>query len=156
MGACREKAMTPSCRLGLIMVLAATLSVAGKQQSVMAAQVEWLDGYNRRDERTLVRIEADDFCVVFGDGRVQSKADQVVNIRKALSVGATYRIALETTEVRLYGKTAVLTGIVVEKGTFPNEQGVNQPFSQRSRYTDTWILQKGKWRVVSSHLSDLK
>jgi ketosteroid isomerase-like protein len=122
------------------------LFAADAQQDVLAAQRQWLDGYNRRDEKVLAAIEADDFRVVFGDGSVQTKADQLTNIRKTLPPGK-YEIAAETTEVRLYGKAAVLTGIVVESGP---------SFKQRSRYTDTWIFQKNRWRVVSSHLSDLK
>jgi ketosteroid isomerase-like protein len=119
---------------------------ADAQQDVLAAQRQWLDSYNRRDENVLAAIEADDFRVVFGDASVQSKTDQMTNSRKTLPPGK-YEIAAETTEVRLYGKAAVLSGIVVESGP---------SFKQRSRYTDTWILQKGRWRVVSSHLSDLK
>ena len=58
--------------------------------------------------------------------------------------------------MRVYGEAAVLTGVVIEKGTFPDEHGALRPFSQRSRYTDAWILQSGRWRVVSSRLGDLK
>jgi ketosteroid isomerase-like protein len=123
------------------------LFAAEAPQDVLAAQRQWLDGYNRRDEKVLATIEADDFRVVFGDGNIQTKADQMTNLRKAPPAGGKYEIAAETTEVRLYGKAAVLTGIVVESGP---------SFRQRSRYTDTWIFQKGRWRVVSSHLSDLK
>ena len=129
---------------------------AADDQAVLAAQRQWLDGYNRRDATALAAIEADDFRVVFGDGRMQTKADQLTNIQKALPAGATYEILVESTEARLYGKVAVLSGIVVEKGSFPDEKGAAKIFSQRSRYTDTWILKKGHWQVVSSHLSDVK
>jgi len=122
------------------------LFAADAQHDVLAAQRQWLDSYNRRDEKVLAALEADDFRVVFGDGSVQTKGDQLTNIRKPLPPGK-HEIAAETTEVRLYGKAAVLTGIVVESGP---------SFKQRSRYTDTWIFQKGHWRVASSHLSDLK
>jgi hypothetical protein len=80
----------------------------------------------------------------------------VINILKALPKSADYQIAVETTEVRLYGKAAVLTGIVVEKSSLPDEQGVKRSFSQRSRYTDVWIMQRDRWLVVASHLSDFK
>jgi ketosteroid isomerase-like protein len=132
--------------LGLI-TISALFAADNQQQAVRAAQRDWLEGYNRRDEKALAAIEAEDFRVVFGDGTVQSKADQITNIRKPPPAGVKYEIAVETTEARIYGKAAVLTGIVVEK---------TQSVSQRSRYTDTWIFQKGRWRVVSSHLSDLK
>ena len=145
----------PTMIIGLLAALTMSTPVAAesRQQTVLAAQLQWLTGYNHRDEKTLAIIEADDFRVVIGDGRVQSKADQLVKIRKAPPKGATYEIAVESTEVRLYGNTAVLTGIVVEKGTVPH---ACMPFLSRSRYTDTWILRSGRWQVVSSHLSELK
>jgi hypothetical protein len=126
------------------------------RQAVLEAQRQWIESYNRHNEKTLTEIESDDFSIVFGDGRVQNKADQLTNLRKPLPPGAEYQIVVESSDARLYGRAAVLTGIVAEKGKFPNEQGVMQSFSQRSRYTDTWILQKGHWRVVSSHLSEVK
>ncbi len=132
----------------LALIAASTLFASDDpQRVVLEAQRQWLDGYNRRDEKALASIEADDFRIAFGDGTIQTKADQLTNIRKALPAGAKYEIAVETTEVRVYGKAAVVTGVVVEK---------TQSLSQRSRYTDTWIFEKGRWRVVSSHLCDLK
>ena len=39
----------------------------------------------------------------------------------------------------------------------PAEEGSKgDPFTLRSRYTDTWILVNGKWRVVASQLTALK
>jgi ketosteroid isomerase-like protein len=145
-----------SRRVGLIAAFTISCIFAADNQAVLAAQRQWLDGYNRRDASVLAAIEADDFRVVFGDGRIQTKTDQLTNIQRALPAGATYEIAVESTDVRLYGKVAVLSGIVVEKGSFPDEKGAAKIFSQRSLYTDTWIFKKGHWRVVSSHLSDLK
>ena len=136
--------------------LPGTLFAESGVQAVQEAQRKWIESYNRHDDRTLASIEADNFQVVFGDGRVQNKADQVAAVRRTLPAGAEYEVVIEATEVRLYGNAAVLTGIVVERGKFPNDHGIMQPFNQRSRHTDTWIFQKGRWQVVSSHLSDLK
>jgi Domain of unknown function (DUF4440) len=138
------------------LLIASLLPGSDRETAVLAAQARWLASYNTRSESALAEIEADDFQIVFGDGRVQHKSDQLTNIRRTLPAGAEYQIAVETPEVRMYGNAAVLTGIVTEHGKFPDEHGALQPFSQRSRYTDTWVLQKGRWRVVSSHLSDLK
>jgi uncharacterized protein DUF4440 len=109
-----------------------------QRQSVLEAQRQWLDGYNHRDQKVLAAIEAEDFRVVFGDGTVQTRADQLTNILKPLPSGAKYEIAVETTEVRIYGKAAVLTGVVVEK---------TQSVSQRSRYTTPGSFRKaaGEW-----------
>jgi ketosteroid isomerase-like protein len=126
------------------------------EQAVLAAQRQWIDSYNHRDEKTLAAIEADDFSITFGDGRVQKKPDQLTLLRKVFPHGAEYEIVVEASEVRVYGGAAVVSGVVNERGKLPNEQGVDRPFSQRSRYTDTWIWLNGRWRVVASHLSELK
>jgi hypothetical protein len=70
----------------IVRTLVATLTfsalfAADAQQDVLAAQRQW------RDEKVLAAIEADDFCVVFGDGKIQAKSDQLANIRKPLPIG---------------------------------------------------------------------
>lgn len=154
------------CRIGdmrkrwpslLIAIFGAGVVLAqGSEQAVLSAQRRWIESYNRHDEKALSEIEADDFRVSFGDGRVQDKADQVAQLRKPAPKGAEFEIAVEESDVRIYGTAAVVRGIVTERGGFVDAKGVRQTFRQRSRYTDTWILENGRWRVVASHLSDLK
>jgi triphosphoribosyl-dephospho-CoA synthetase len=51
--------------LGLILVSIPFLFAAGKQQpAVLAAQHQWLEAYNRRDDKALAGIESDDFRIV--------------------------------------------------------------------------------------------
>ena len=137
-------------------LIAAVLQGSDRQKAVLEAQARWLASDNNRSESGIAEIEAEDFQIVFGDGRAQRKSDQLANIRRPMPAGTEYQIAAETSEVRIYGTAAVVTGIVIERGRFPDGYGAFPPFSQRSRYTDTWVLQKGRWLVVPSHLSDLK
>ena len=44
-----------------------------------------------------------------------------------------------------YGATAVVTGILVVRGT-----GKDGAFSRRYRYTDTWLRMDGRWRVIAA------
>ena len=52
----------------------------------------------------------------------------------------------EDMEVRLFGRTAVVTGWLVVSG-----DGAAGPFSRRYRYTDTWVRRAGRWRIVAAH-----
>ena len=52
----------------------------------------------------------------------------------------------EGLSVQVYGDAAVVTGIYRESGT-----NKGKPYIIRSRYTDTWIKQKGVWLCVASH-----
>jgi Domain of unknown function (DUF4440) len=147
---------TPILLAGFTLASTAILFSETPDKAVLSAQQRWMDSYNQRDPKALSAIEADDFRITLGDGRVQTKDDQVTDLGKPLLAGAQYRIAVETSEVRMYGKAAVITGVVVETGKAANEQGAPREFRQRSRYTDTWILEGGRWRVVASHLCDVK
>jgi ketosteroid isomerase-like protein len=52
----------------------------------------------------------------------------------------------EGLSVQVYGDAAVVTGIYRESGT-----NKGKSYVVRSRYTDTWIKQKGVWLCVASH-----
>jgi ketosteroid isomerase-like protein len=138
-------------RLVVVVTIGAVLLAASRDQAVLAAERAWLDAYNHRDAATVAHIEDDGFLITFGDGRTQDKAAQLEALRRPIPRGAAYEIHTESTSVRVYGTTAILTGIVIESG-----QADGQSFSSRSRYTDTWIERGGRWYVVASHLSDLK
>ena len=136
--------MRTTLTLVCTLLAAGTLPAANTENAVLTAQRKWIDSYNHRDEKSLSAIEADDFRVTFGDGQVQKKPDQLAHLRKPVPNGAEFEIVLESSEVHVYGKAAVIAGIVTERGKLPNEQGAARSFSQRSRYTDTWILQNGR------------
>ncbi len=142
--------------LWIAVFIAGALRAQGSEEAVLAAQRRWIESYNRHDEKTLNETEADDFRVTFGDGRVQEKSEQLAQLRTPAPKGAEFEIVVEESEVRVYGTAAVVRGIVTERGRFVDAKGATQSFRQHSRYTDTWILQNGRWRVVASHLSDLK
>jgi len=115
------------------------LAAGDMERNVLAEEHAWLDGYNRRDAGAVARIEADDFAITFGDGRVQDKSGQLDGLKRVMPRGAKYEIHSEGAKVRIYGTVAVLTGIVTERGSVPGAAA----FSVRSRYTDVWVLRRG-------------
>jgi ketosteroid isomerase-like protein len=49
---------------------------------------------------------------------------------------------------RVYGDTAIATGVFTGKGT----DSAGKPVSVHERYTDTWVkLAGGQWRCVATH-----
>jgi len=141
-----------------VCVLAAAGGLAGEtpEEAVRGAQQRWIESYNRHDAEALSAAEAEDFRLTLSDGRVQGKTEQLAAIRKPLPDGAEFAIAVEESEVRVYGSSAVVRGVVTESGKVKTAEGTSQTFHERSRYTDTWILEKGVWRVVASHLSAIR
>jgi ketosteroid isomerase-like protein len=100
-----------------------------------------------RDVAAMERIEADEFSITHANGRVLTKADEIAGLKRQTGPRDPNTAFLtEGTKVRVYGDTAVLTGIVVMK--FKDSV-------ERSRYTDVYVKRDGRWQVVASHLSRL-
>ena len=62
-------------------------------------------------------------------------------------------LVLETNEtsdvaVRVRGGTALLTAILHQKGSYRG-----RPFDVRLHVTDTWVREKGTWRLLGGHAS---
>jgi len=118
---------------------------------VRALEREWLDAYESRDAKAMKRIVADDFVILFPDGKSQSKADILAQLEGGLaSSRPSPKFHTEDVLARGYGDTVVLTGKVIT--TMQRKDG---PASTSvMRYTDTYVRRNGRWQVVASHLSN--
>jgi hypothetical protein len=54
----------------------------------------------------------------------------------------------ELNELILRDDTAVLTGILHQRGTYDGK-----PFDVRLRVTDTWVRVGGEWKILAGHAS---
>jgi ketosteroid isomerase-like protein len=52
--------------------------------------------------------------------------------------------------IRIYGDTAIITGVTSVKGTAGGEA-----FAADFRFTDTWLYRDGRWLLAASHASRL-
>jgi hypothetical protein len=70
----------------------------------------WRDGAIKRDKTLLQRCLADDLVYMHGGGKTETKAEYIADVTTGPS---HYQSMTESgTRIRLYGKTAVLTGFV--------------------------------------------
>ena len=121
----------------------ATQSAASVEQTVFQLEDEWTRALVRRDSAAFDRLLAPGF--------VYTENDQVMT--KAQLIGAVVRGA-DTVEAAgnedmkafVYPNMAVVTGWLVVKGR--SQDGA---FNRRYRYTDTWLNESGRWRVVAAH-----
>lgn len=103
---------------------------------------DWNDAIFKRDKAWLEQNYAADFTSVSGSsGKLMSKAEDIAD---TVNDKGTMEL-VETTEmnIRIDGKTAIVTGIFRTKGK--DEKGV--AFDRRVRYTDTWIKRDGRWQA---------
>src|SRR5688572_19270151 len=98
--------------LTIMMAVAATtmLVAAGPEDGVKEAGAGWRQGAIKQDKALLQKYLADDLVYTHGGGQTQTKAEYIASVLS----GPSHYKAMEPSEtrVRLYGKTAVLWGLV--------------------------------------------
>jgi hypothetical protein len=102
--------MTKFLAIILVTATSAVLVAADSGDSVREAGACWRQGAIKQDNALLQRCLADDLVYTHGGGTSETKAEYIANVTKGPS---HYQSMTESgTKVRLYGKTAVLTGFV--------------------------------------------
>ena len=126
--------------------------ISDAERTVRALERSWLDAYEQLDTLAMGRIVADEFLITFPDGSSQTKPRLLADLRAQLTRSGTRttRFHTESVRSRAFGRTVVLTGIVVI-----TSQRDGRTREERSRYTDTYVERDGRWQVVASHLSNV-
>jgi ketosteroid isomerase-like protein len=115
---------------------------ASAERTLFALEEDWTRALIQRDAATFDRLLAPDF--------VYTENDQVMNkeelIRAVVSGSDTVESAWnEDMRAYLHGNAAIVTGWLVMRG-----RGPAGAFNRRFRYTDTWLNQGGRWRVIAA------
>src|SRR6187402_2310556 len=98
--------------LTIVMALTASamLVAATPEDGVKEAGAGWRQGAIKQDKALLEKYLADDLVYTHGGGQTQTKAEYIASVLS----GPSHYKAMEPSEtkVRIYGKTAVLWGLV--------------------------------------------
>jgi ketosteroid isomerase-like protein len=113
---------------------------------VGALDTEFQAAVKNNDAATMSLILADDFILVTGSGKTQTKADLLEESRS----GQIHYEHQEDTDqtVRVWGDTAVVTAKLWGKGT---KQG--KPFDSTLWFSDTYVRTPSGWRYVFGQAS---
>jgi hypothetical protein len=140
-----KQPIRPSILIGMVLLVAASSSAAGKRsaesdrQALVAIEQEWL---NAPDAATLERILAPDFVHPVASGDFLTKAQHIEWFVKHPSPPSVKR-RFDKMTVRLYGDVGVVTGTVV--ATDP--QGDQE---KTTIFTDVFVYRDGRWRAVNA------
>ena len=115
-------------------------------KAVAALDTQYQAAVKAHDVRTMDRILADDFVLVTGRGRAQTKADLLAEARDTTEVFEHQEDTNQT--VRVWGDTAVVTALLWEKGT-----NKGAPFDYHLWFSDTYVRTPGGWRYVFGQAS---
>jgi ketosteroid isomerase-like protein len=116
------------------------------QQELLNLEDEFARAITNNDADALDRILADDWIIVDPDGSITDKA-RFLGVIKS---GVLSHELMESTDwrVRLYGNTAVVTGLTTTKGKF-----MGQDFASCERATDIFVKQPDRWQCVFTQLT---
>lgn len=143
---------------GLLLLLVLVPSWLGKaagqqidprEKTLIVLERLWNEAQVNRDSAALDALVDPRFTDIEWDGEVSDKAKFLADIRDPLFKPSSANS--QDLKVNFFGDTAVITGIYRTKGTY---QG--KPYDHVGRFTDTWILENGRWLCVASHTSLIK
>ena len=141
-----RKILYSSLMLCLLMVpsVGAWAQEKSDADQVRALDIKLTEAYKQRQFDLLASMLDEDFVITFEDGDVYSKTGYI-----SYSAASTTQVdvaEMSEVKVRIHGNTAILTGVYHERGKDNGE-----PYDYRDRFTDVWMKNGGKWRMIASH-----
>ena len=116
------------------------------EQAIKKVEKEWAEALVKRDLAAIDRIESPDWMLADPEGNLVSKANTDADLKSgALTFETVHNDELK---VRVFGDTAIASGLVTEKIKFQGQQT-----SAQYRFTDVFIRRDGRWQAISTHLS---
>jgi ketosteroid isomerase-like protein len=125
-------------RLALLVMFAASLLAADPAQAVIEASKGWRQAAIQKDAAGLQRYLADDMIYNHSNGHGQTKSEYIDAVVKS----GRYESFTDTeTKIRVYGKTAILSGFVDVKQ-------LNQP-AYRVHTLEVYVENNGQWQMTA-------
>ena len=114
---------------------------------ILALENAWNQAETSKDAKALDALLASTLIYVDADGKLMDKARFLASVKS--SPVQFLHVVNEFMTAYMYGNSAVVSGTYRESGV---ENGVEngKPYSQRGRFTDTWIKQDGAWVCAAS------
>ena len=137
------------CLLLALTSLASAQQADPRESKLLVLERLWNEAQVNRDSSALDQLVSSRFINTEWDGEVSDKQKFLADIKDPLFKPTLANI--QNVKMNFFGDTAVVTGIYHAQGTY---QG--KPYDHMGRFTDTWVLDMGKWQCVASHTSLLK
>ena len=120
-----------------------------RESKLLVLERLWNEAQVNRDSSALEALVSSRFVNTEWDGELSDKQRFLADIKDPRFKPTVANI--QDVKMNFFGDTAVVTGVYHTQGTY---QG--KPYDHVGRFTDTWVLDLGKWQCVASHTSLLK
>jgi ketosteroid isomerase-like protein len=116
------------------------------QEELLKLEREFAQAIVKNDAGAIGRFLAEDWTIIDPDGGIIDRSSFLAVIKS----GALTHEMMESEDsrVRIYGDTAVVTGLTRTKGKFSG-----QDFTTQERATDVFVKRSGQWQCVFSQLT---
>lgn len=123
-----------------------------KASQIINLENNWLGAFKIADTVALKNLLTDDFQLTLETGQHYHRAALFAALGANTWGISTYQQRTSDLEIAFFNQyTAVLSGVLIRD--FLEENGQT---TLRLRFTDTYIRQRGKWKLAASHLSRLE
>ena len=116
--------------------------------AVLQAERDLATAYLKSDADGIAQGVMEDYTLTNSMGRITTRADDIGEARKndpKYEIFENYDM-----KVRLHGDTAVVTGKTHTKGV-----SGGKPFDFQFQFTDRFVKNAGRWRLLADHVSKL-
>ena len=117
--------------------------------NIIALERMWNQAQVSLDAKAIASMIGDRFINTEYDGEVSSRGKFLADFADPKFKPGLMNI--DNVKVEMYPNTAIVTGNYHVKGVYGSK-----PYEHFGRFTDTWILEDGKWLCVASHSSLVK
>jgi ketosteroid isomerase-like protein len=116
------------------------------EQELLTLEKAFAEAIVRNDLEGIGRLVTDDWIVIDPNGEIVDR----VRFFEVIKSGALTHDMMESEDfrVRVYGDSAVVTGLTRTKGKV-----MGQEFSTQERATDVFVKRDGRWQCVLTHLT---
>ena len=116
------------------------------EQELLTLEKAFADAIVRNDLEGIGRLVTDDWIIIDPNGEIVDRA----RFFDVIKSGALTHDMIESEDfrVRVYGDSAVVTGLTRTKGKF-----MGQEFSTQERATDVFVKRDDRWQCVLTHLT---
>jgi len=135
-----------------ILLAVLLLTQADQVREVTRLEEQLSDALVRLDVRAVENLWSDDLVFVGPNGKVSTKTERLAGMKAPINPADPIVSGTTNDEikVRIYNDTAVVTLLSTWKG-----KTNAQEFTDRYMTTHVWAKQRGRWLLVSAHVTRL-
>ncbi len=116
------------------------------EEELLKLEKEFAEAIVKNDLKGIGRLVTDDWIIIDPNGEIVDRP----RFFEVIKSGALTHDMMESEDfrVRIYGDSAVVTGVTRTKGKF-----MGQEFSTQERATDVFVKRDGRWQCVLTQLT---